>query len=139
MPAMSVVSTCRRPAVWVCWQDQRRLLSDVCKETGADFDFVYGRLLSGWFLERALFAPAGAPRDADPPPALWAEDDAATSCPNKATRPAWVDWQGQRRRLVDVCFDHHIRPATVRDRMRHGWPIEDAVRTPNARRRTDSP
>jgi hypothetical protein len=122
---MSAVST-RRPAVSVCWEDRRRLLSEVCAEVGADFDLVHGRLLNGWHLERAIFAQPGAPKVGPEPEPVWA--DASAMSPASAV--TWIEWEGQRRRLADVCFDHRLTPALVRRRMQHGWTLADALAAP---------
>ena len=120
----------RYPPVWICWNYRRRLLSDVCIDIGAGFDLVRGRLLSGWHIERALYAPPGALRDAEPEPALRVDDS-----PVRTPPLVWVDWHGQRRRLVDVCFDHRIDIEIVRNRVRRGWTLADAVEIKRGGRR----
>lgn len=43
----------------------------------------------------------------------------------------WVEFDGRRRKLIELCDKYGIKPRLVRDRMRkYGWPLEKALTTP---------
>ncbi len=42
----------------------------------------------------------------------------------------WVDFGGERRRLIELCEEFGVRSDTVRERIKRGWAVELAVRTP---------
>lgn len=42
----------------------------------------------------------------------------------------WVEYRGERRRLIDLCEQFGTWPDTVKFRLKHGWTMEAAVETP---------
>lgn len=45
-------------------------------------------------------------------------------------RIRYVEWAGQRRRLIDLAREHGLLPSTVWHRRKKGWSLERALLTP---------
>lgn len=41
------------------------------------------------------------------------------------TNNRWIEYQGKQRLLLELCEEHRLRSATVRARIKEGWPMED--------------
>lgn len=48
---------------------------------------------------------------------------------NKRTT-RWVEWNGERRKLVEVCEEEGANLPRVAGRLKSGWPLEKALRKP---------
>jgi hypothetical protein len=46
----------------------------------------------------------------------------------------WVELDGVRRRLVDLCREFSVDPNIARSRLRCGWRLEDVLSKPVAKR-----
>jgi hypothetical protein len=46
------------------------------------------------------------------------------------TKPIFVQWKGERRKLADLCRQYGLRRTTVDFRLRCSWTLDEALLTP---------
>jgi hypothetical protein len=53
-------------------------------------------------------------------------------------RTLWVEWDGQRRKLVELCEEHGLNRGMVIARIKLGWSVKDALLCPSGSSRRGS-